>query len=616
MLIALLIAASLQVAVEPDKIQLGTDDRARVVVRLPAGAKGLRLSASTGSLRPVREEAPGVFAAEYTPPDETVPQVAIFTAVAELDGQPVVAFARLPLWGQGDAVVKTRKFAAIQVRIGDQVFGPVKAGRDGIALVPVVVPPGVFEAKHGQRSIDLRLPPVPRLQISLGRASLRADRAGEVAVFVVAVTASGQPAAKADFALRADRGQLSPAGAVSPGLWKASWRLPPGKVGVSRVAATLDGLDASTDLQLVPGPAAAIALTADRDRLPAGEAVLSARATAVDAAGNASDEDLQFSADPGALESHPDGRGAWKLRVSVPASFEGRSALRIAATGAEARAALELPLVPGEPAAATIEPVLPARADGWTPVRLRVAIADRFGNPVADASPMAQADRGAVREVQADSRGVYLATYVPPLSREGGTAIVSIQAGAARARSKVPLLPHIPFVAVSPKLGYTSNFADLQSPLFGVEAAVRTDRFGPQLALVAELDWWFATASDSVATSAASTTAVRARSDFIAASLALGWQFRLLERVRGFLSAGPTITHLWSHVRVSGQPTTYDTATVPGAQISFGVERRMWRGLPFVEARWSFAKDPGLQGVLTGPMRAFSFSAGWRFEML
>jgi hypothetical protein len=180
----------------------------------------------------------------------------------------------------------------------------------------------------------------------------------------------------------------------------------------------------------------------------------------------------------------------------------------------------------------------------------------------------------------------------------------------------VPLQPHDAFVAVSPKLGVTSNFKDLSSPLFGVEAAVRTDHWGPQLALLADLSWWFATASNSLAVSPTSVAAVKSRSDFIAATLALQWRFSLGPRTTGFVHAGPTITHLWSHLRLTGQPTAYDTATVPGGEASIGFERRMWGGVPFFEARWSFARDPALQGVLGGPMRAWSFSAGWRFEML
>ncbi|HEY6050410.1 MAG TPA: hypothetical protein VIZ58_04120, partial [Thermoanaerobaculia bacterium] len=483
-------------------------------------------------------------------------------------------------------------------------------------LVPVVVPPGVFVAKHGERTIDLHLPPVPRVQLALGRPSAPADRTSQLPVFVLSVTPSGEPAGTAEFSLRTDRGELSAPAPVSPGLWKASWTLPRGDTGKGRVTATLDALEVSADLQIVPGPAATIAFAPERDRILAGETELLVRATAADAAGNPTDEALVFSAEPGKVEARRDGAAAWALHVSVPASFGGRTALRLTASGAEGRHTLEVPFVSGEPAEAAIEPVRPARADGWTPVRLRVAIADRFGNPVAGAAPVASADRGAVRDVEPAASGVYVATYVPPLSREGGSALISVEAGAARSRAQVPLLPHIPFLAVSPKLGFTSNFADLRSPILGVEAAVRTDRFGPPLAAIAELAWWFATASESLATPAPSPTATRSRSDFITAAIALGWQFGLGERAHGFVHAGPTLTHLWSHLRVSGQPTTYDTATVPGAQISVGLERRMWSGVPFLEARWSFARDPGLPGVLTGPLRAFSFSAGWRFEML
>ena len=60
-------------------------------------------------------------------------------AVAQTSNGPEVGYVAVPLWGQGDAVVKTRPRARIEVSIGDRTFGPVKADGTGIALVPVVV---------------------------------------------------------------------------------------------------------------------------------------------------------------------------------------------------------------------------------------------------------------------------------------------------------------------------------------------------------------------------------------------------------------------------------------------------------------------------------------------
>jgi len=158
-LIALL-ALALHIASDPARLQLGEGTTAHVTIEVPEGASAPRLSASAGSIGEVVRQADGTWAAQYTPPDETVPQVAIISAVARTErGGPQAAYVAVPLWGQGDAVVKTRPHARIEVSIADQTFGPVKADATGTALVPVVVPPGIAAARHGARDIDLHIPP-------------------------------------------------------------------------------------------------------------------------------------------------------------------------------------------------------------------------------------------------------------------------------------------------------------------------------------------------------------------------------------------------------------------------------------------------------------------------
>jgi len=104
-----------------------------------------------------------MYQADYVPPEEQLPQVAIVTAVAGND----VAWIAIPLWAEGDAVVKTRPRGKISVRIGSEEFGPVIADARGEAVVPVVVPPGVHEAHHGKRVIPLHVPPTRTVHLAL-----------------------------------------------------------------------------------------------------------------------------------------------------------------------------------------------------------------------------------------------------------------------------------------------------------------------------------------------------------------------------------------------------------------------------------------------------------------
>ena len=619
-LIALL-ALALHIAADPAHLQLGAGTTARVTIEVPEGASGLRLSASAGAIgEPVRQ-SDGTYAAEYTPPDETVPQIAILSAIARTERGPEAAYVAVPLWGQGDAVVKTRPRARIEVSIGDQTFGPVKADETGTALVPVVVPPGISAARHGSRDIDLHIPPQRRVHVAVAGDPVLADRENRIDVFVFEVDAAGSPARSPSFALRTTRGAASAPEEMGLGAWKVRWTVPAGTTGAARITVADGGpdLDAASDLALVAGPAARVDVRAERTALRAGEEGLNFTADAFDGAGNPSAEPLRFTARPGRVEAHASGVGSWSMHVAVPAGFGGRDSLQVEAvspSSGQVAGTAAVALLPGDPIAARADEVAPARADGVSEARVRFSVADRYGNPVSSLAPSAAADRGSVRSVVAVGPGRYEAVYVPQASRVKGDALVDIAAGAARARARIPLLPQLPALAVSPKLGALSNLGDLSSPLLGLEIAFRSDRLGPKIFFAGDLSYWFSQESAAFAGQTAQAVSTRSRTDFLTAAASIGTRFDAGSRTRVFFGGGPAITHLWSRFRVTGQPATYDTATLLGAQVSAGVERAMWRGVPFVEGRFGFFADPALSGVVSGPLRIFSFAAGYRFEML
>ena len=619
-LIALL-ALALHIAADPAHLQLGAGTTARVTIEVPEGASGLRLSASAGAIGAPIRQADGTYAAEYTPPDETVPQIAILAAVARTERGPEAAYVAVPLWGEGDAVVKTRPRALIEVSIGDQTFGPVKADATGTALVPVVVPPGIAAARHGSRDIDLHIPPQRRVHLVVGAESSLADRENRIDVFVFEVDAAGSPARSPSFALRASRGAAGAAEEIGPGAWKVRWTVPPGMTGAAQITAADGGpgFDGAADVAFVAGPAARVELRAQRATVRAGEQGLDLTAHAFDAAGNPSDEPLRFTARPGTVEAHASGIGSWSLHVAVPAGFGGRDELQVEAISpsrGEVAGTASVALLPGDPATARADEVAPARADGVSKAHVSFSVADRYGNPVSALAPRAAADRGSVTAVVAVGPGRYEAIYVPEASRLKGDALVDIAAGAARAHARVPLLPQLPALAVSPKLGALGNLLDLSSPLIGIEVAYRSDRLGPKIFFAGDLSYWFSEESAAFAGQTAQSVSTRSRTDFLTAAVSVGTRFDAGTRTRVFFSAGPALTHLWSHFRVTGQPTTYDTGTLLGAQAFAGVERAMWGGVPFVEGRFGLFADPALRGVVSGPLRIFSFALGYRFEML
>ena len=603
-MIAFLLSA-LTITAEPPRIQLGETARARL--RMEARSQP-RLSASVGQIENVRSDGAGRWIAEYLPPDDSVPQLALVSAAADGD----VAFFALPLWGQGDAVVKTRPRARIEVRIGEERF-PAVADDTGTAVVPVNVPPGVTAAKHGAQSIDLHVPPLRLVHVALDRDDARADRAERVGVLLFAVTAEGSPRPQARFAVRATRGEVSPPRQLAPGTYEAAWTLPPGSAGretLSVALADAPALVAAAAVDLRPGPAASLKLAADRARFVAGEGTLRVRATATDTAGNPTTEPLRFDASLGEVRVAGN-----EATVELPASFAGASELRLSARPAareEPLAQLELPLLPGEPEAARIElPVKQLRADGKSSYQVRVRLVDRFGNAVADARPEVTADTGALSGPLRAEGGAYVATYLAPASPERAVGTIEVRAGSAGARRTFDLVPRIHPLAIAPRAGFLTNFGGFTAPVIAVESSLRTNRWGPELAFSFDVSYALHNAGGS------STDGVTARvhTDWIVAALGASYRSALAPSTVGWVGGGPQLATIVSRTQLGGLPPETGSALVPGAWLAVGAEKRFGKHLPFAEVRASLCADPGLPN-LRGAMRALAVTLGYRFEAL
>ena len=591
--------------------------KASLTLVLP-GANGVlpRLSASVGALENLRALGPDQFASDYLPPDEAIPQVALLGAV----GGGEALFLALPLFGLGDAEVKTRPRGRISVTIGDQRFGPVRADQRGLAQVPVVVPPGIREAFHGDQPIDLHVPPTRAVHLVLLQETAAADRPQEVQARLFVVDQSGTPRLGARLVLSASAGEAGTAVEVGAGVYSATWRLGPGPAGEETLSAALEDAPefvAQARVARRAGPAATLVLRADRQTLTAGqdgEGPLSVtlHATLRDAAGNPADDRLQVSASPGAALVSALGAGEAEAVISLPPRFEGASALLLEARceRGSATAALSLPLLPAAAAVARIEPSLPSvRADGAGRLPLRVLVADRFGNPVQAAVETA-ADSGAAGPATAEGVGVYALGYLPPVLRERGSALVRVRAGDAEASVRVQLSPEPHRLALTPKLGALSNFGRIASPLLGLEASLRFDLLGLPFAALAEAGWFFSSHSDQPV----GTPAVSTREDYLVLSAGLSLRPFVGDRTQAFFSASPSLTLLRSGQQFAGQPQLTSGATTPGLLLAAGLEHRFGRFVPLVEARFSFSGDPALT-TIQQPVRGFALVFGGRFEL-
>ncbi|TMB18139.1 MAG: hypothetical protein E6J65_18630 [Deltaproteobacteria bacterium] len=220
---------ALALSAQPSPMRLGRDASAVLRVVTQSAAEPA-LSVSVGRVEAPRHTGEGTWEAQYVPPDDGIPQVAIVMAVAAGE----VAWIALPLWAEGDAVVKTRPRGRITVEIGSQTFGPVTADPRGEAIVPVVVPPGVTQARQGKRMIPLGVPPSRMVHVAFGETGGAADRAQTVAVYAIATTADGAPRRGAAIRLRSSRGALSPLHEVAPACTSPASRSMRGRRAKSR----------------------------------------------------------------------------------------------------------------------------------------------------------------------------------------------------------------------------------------------------------------------------------------------------------------------------------------------------------------------------------------------
>ncbi len=467
---------ALRVTAVPPRLVLGRDAGADLQVAAPPEIEEISLTTSAGRIDAVRRLPGGGFAARYHAPPDHVPRVAIVSAVARGARAIEDGWLAIPMSGEGDARVRGAPGSEITLRIGDRTFGPRIAGEDGVAVVPVVVPPGVREAHQGFRPIDLRVPETPLLHAVADRAGVRADREEKVRVVAYVVAPHGA-------ARRGDAPLFEPSrGTVAvvereAGAYQASWTLPPGPAGEERLTIRLPAAPASRAVlrvEAAAGPPAVVAVSFDREALEAGGEPAAVSARALDGAGNPVPAALAIEARGGDLTDVRERRpGELGARLAAGTTLRGAEAVVTATapalgiTGARA-----LPLRPGAPAALRLDPPAVVRADGVGVAVLRVSIADRFGNAVSSA-PVVTAERGRVVGISERTRGEFDVRYVAPAVARPVDVSLAARAGDARATAASLLAPPGPAFLLEGRGGLG---LDLAGRFSGPTAAVAAER--------------------------------------------------------------------------------------------------------------------------------------------
>jgi hypothetical protein len=467
---------ALRISVDPPRLDLASDAGAELRVAAPPEVEDLTLTASAGRIESLRRLPGGGFAARYRPPAERVPQVAIVAAIARGARGVEDGWVAIPLSGRGTARVRGDPGSAVTLRIGDRLFGPETAGVDGVAAIPVVVPPGIREGHQGYRPIDLHVPERTLLHAVADRGEVRADREERVRVVAYVVAPHGAARRGDAPSFEPSRGTVTVAEREA-GAYVASWTLPPGPAGEERLVVRLPSAPASRALvrvEAAAGAAALVAVSVEREALVAGGEPAVVVARSLDAAGNPVPARLELDVRGAQLldvaETRP---GEFRARVSSGERLRADEAVVTATAPALGISGARIvPLRPAAPAIARFEPRPVLRANGSTETILRVAIADRFGNPTR-AVPEVTAARGRIAGVSAGAAGEFEVRYVAPAVDGPAPEALVARSGAARAELAPVLVPPAPALRVDARAG---GGIDLRTGAGRVGGAVGVER--------------------------------------------------------------------------------------------------------------------------------------------
>jgi hypothetical protein len=582
---------------------------ARAVLRVLAPEEPL-LSVNVGRVERLRALGKGAYEAIYVPPSETHPQVAIITATAAR----TYGWLALPLAGTGEVPVKADKSGSATISIGSRRFGPQRAGANGRALIRIVVPPGIRHAMAGGKRMNLNLPEVSHVHVTLSQNQLGGGEGGAILVRAFAVTPQGKPRRRAPLALEATPGKLSVAREVEPGVFEALWTVPPDS-GPASVEAKLTDEPRSTSRAVVQrGQAKArrLRIEVDRASVIAGEGTLDFTLVFEDGAGNpVTDVSPRATTSVGTFLGWTRGApGRWIGHVTIPERLNGDTKLVILAAADNLQERREVRLLPGPTADLSVDGG--ARAARGSPVTLAVSTVDRFGNPSDDARPEAKAQLGALEAPVRQGVGIYHVQYRPPASASAARDEITIRAGRAERVVRVPLAePTSNLLGVAVKGGVAVRSGSI-GPTAGAEASlwgIGSDQFG----LVLNGAWFTFSKNSSVSASSSTTFALDSKQTYFAFTGAPAWRQPLGRRAMLWASAGGGIVRAQSSAKLGTQPTIDEGKWVAAGTASVSVGARMWGGYPFAEVRAMYVGDPHLSN-LSGSFVPFLLQLGYRYD--
>ena len=378
----------------PAQIVLNRDPNSSLVFTVsgpdggPLDDLNLHVSANAGSVQNVQGLGGGKYQALYTPPvGEIAPKVAVVSVTDASHPETAVGFFTIPLVGNIPWQVNTGMASVnVLMDVSGQRFGPFLSGADGMATVPILVPPGVSMAtatvvmpdgtSTAPQSVDLMVPAFNRIKLAPPAAYMPGDGASQYPIYVYVVDGMGVPDPAATVQLTASAGEVSEVRPLGGGLYQGVYTTPltSGAAAVT-LTATIPGstLDTETiSFELVPPLPTSLQVVSDPAGVAAGEATLKLTGTVAAVGGaDAGSMGVNFFTTGGAVQGvTPVGNGAYTGQYT--GSFDQRVVVSAMAT---------LPALQRTPEAIVAWPVDDQVATNQKTVVVAMAV-DRYGLPV------------------------------------------------------------------------------------------------------------------------------------------------------------------------------------------------------------------------------------------
>jgi len=606
-----------RIVAQPPSLRLAEGTHA--TLRITTSGETPAMSASVGRIEGLHEISPGVFEADYVPPDTLDPQLAFITALWPTG----FGWTTIPLSGVRDVSVKARPGTPVSVTIESDVFGPVVASPASEALIRVAVPPGVHFAmaslrRHSFELIDLRVDDPAQVHLLLDHAKVEATATGEVIVRALVVDDHGRPRSGARVVFRASEGTLAPPTETEPGVYEAHWQLAPGEVRQARVTARLSGRPAATAaaamLDRAPGPPQEIALELDRNTLVAGESdALKLVARLTDATGHLTDSAATLSTNVGNIVSwERAGRGMYRGEVEVPPRRTA-AALEIKVTTAGSVSVnRSIPLVPGSAKELRVESASELYADG-RPRDLQISLVDNSGNRVEMGdTPTVSASRGALGSPVRYATGSYRVAYRAPPSGSDFRDVITARMGRWESQGEFHVRARTGTIVVAPKGGFAIGSGSLASGTGGAEIGVWMPYLHSSFGFLFEVQYLGFARTDTLV-GAGQTIVVKTSAGFTSFMASLAYRHPLLKGMLRFdAGAGPVL--VTSSISTAGQQNLSGSGFTAAGAAGLSWEYPWGPGAPFGEVKLTYQADSG-QGNLRGSLEVFSFQVGYRYNL-